>query len=95
MEQTNLSNLKNKLSAYMRKVRSGETVIVLDRGRPIARIERIGGPAAMDQCVARLEAAGLVSRPSKPLPLKLLAATRPRSRDSVVAALIEERREGR
>jgi prevent-host-death family protein len=92
MEKTNISSLKNRLSSYLRKVRSGETVLVLDRNRPIARIEPVGGA---DERLARLEAAGLVRRATRALPLKLLAADRPRSRHSVLAALIEERAEGR
>jgi antitoxin (DNA-binding transcriptional repressor) of toxin-antitoxin stability system len=94
MEKTNISNLKNRLSAYLRKVRSGESVLVLDRNVPIARIERVGAPAT-DQRFARLEAAGLVRRASKPLPLKKLARKLPQSRESVLEALLEERSEGR
>ncbi|MEE8123762.1 MAG: type II toxin-antitoxin system prevent-host-death family antitoxin [Alphaproteobacteria bacterium] len=95
MEKTNISNLKNRLSSYLRKVRSGETVLVLDRNRPIARIERVGGPLGADERLARLEAAGLVRRATRTLPLEILAADPPRSRNSVLAALLEERSEGR
>jgi len=95
MEKTNISNLKNRLSAYLRKVRSGESVLVLDRNRPIARIERVGGIADADGRLARLEAAGLVRRPTRPLPLKLLKAPAPDSRQSVLQALLEERAEER
>ncbi len=95
MEKTNISNLKNRLSEYLRKVRAGETVLVLDRNRPIARIERVGELSGADGRLARLEAAGLVRRATGALPRKLLAAERPRSRRSVLAALIEERSEGR
>ena len=34
--------LKSKLSAYMRRVKNGETIIVTDRGRPIGQIIPIG-----------------------------------------------------
>jgi prevent-host-death family protein len=46
MERASISQLKNSLSAYLDKVRSGVTVLVLDRNRPIARIERAGGADA-------------------------------------------------
>ncbi|MGH6952704.1 MAG: type II toxin-antitoxin system Phd/YefM family antitoxin [Alphaproteobacteria bacterium] len=95
MEKANISTLKNRLSFYLRKVRSGESVLVLDRNRPIARIERVGGNREAGGQLARLEADGLVRRATKPLPLKVLAADPPRSRRSVLAALLEERREGR
>ena len=95
MEKTNISNLKNRLSSYLRKVRAGQTVLVLDRGRPIARIERVTGAAAGEERIARLEAAGLIRRPTRPVPLKMLLSKGPRSKKSVLAALLEEREEGR
>jgi antitoxin (DNA-binding transcriptional repressor) of toxin-antitoxin stability system len=94
MEKTNISNLKNRLSDYLRKVRSGESVLVMDRDLPIARIDRVIGPLS-DERFAALEAAGLVRRPSKPLPLKKLGSELPQSRASVLEALLEERLEGR
>jgi len=95
MVRATVSELKNHLSAYLRKVQAGETVLILDRNRPIARIERIAGPEAIDQRLADLAAAGLVRLPTQPLPMKLLRAKRPRSRQSVLEALLEERSEGR
>jgi len=90
-----ISDLRNRLSEYLRKVRAGETVLVLDRDRPIARIERIDGRQAFDERLIRLEAAGLVRRPSRPLPMAALEAKPPNSRRSVLDALIEERADGR
>jgi hypothetical protein len=75
--------------------RSGETVLVLDRSRPIARIERVGGPPGAAERLTRLEEAGLVCRPSWPLPLKVLTADPQRSRRKVLVALLEERAEDR
>lgn len=95
MEKTNISTLKNRLSAYLRKVRAGESVLVLDRNRPIARIERVGGIADTDGRLARLEAAGLIRRPTRPLPLKLLKSPPPAAGQSVLQALLAERAEER
>jgi antitoxin (DNA-binding transcriptional repressor) of toxin-antitoxin stability system len=94
MEKTNISNLKNQLSSYLRKVRSGESVLVLDRNVPIARIERVAPPQT-DERFAKLESAGLIRRPSKPLPLKKLVDGMPHSRASVLEALLDERAEDR
>ncbi len=98
MVKANISELKNQLSSYLRKVRAGETVLVMDRGVPIARIERIE-TGADDARLARLEAAGLVKRPAKPMSraelLKFLSEPLPKSRGSVLEALLEERKEGR
>jgi len=98
MEKTNISNLKNRLGAYLRKVRAGESVLVLDRNRPIARIDPVGGiadagPRVRGNRLARLEAAGLVRRPTRPLPLKLLKTPPPAARQSVLQALLAERGE--
>ena len=95
MEKATISELKNRLSAYLRMVRAGETVLVLDRSRPIARIERVGGPTGIDDRLGRLEAAGLVRRPKRGLPMKSLATPPPRPKQSVLSALLDERSEGR
>jgi antitoxin (DNA-binding transcriptional repressor) of toxin-antitoxin stability system len=96
MEKANISQLKNRLDAYLRKVRAGETVLVMDRGVPVARIERIAIESNDDR-LARLEAAGLVKRPAKPVPMKRVLRPLPRKRKSsgVLQALLKERSEGR
>jgi len=38
MTQVGLKTLKNKLSEYVRRAASGETIVITDRGRPIAEI---------------------------------------------------------
>ena len=90
-----ISDLRLRLRDYLRKVRTGKTVLVLDHTRPIARIEPIGGRQAFDERLLRLEAAGLVRRPSRPLPVATLKAKPPKSRRSVLDALVEERAGGR
>lgn len=95
MERATISELKNHLSAFMKKVRGGARVIVYDRNQPIARIERIETDARDGEIVARLERAGLLRRAHEPLPLDLLEGDTPVSEHSVVEALLEERRTGR
>ena len=41
MIRTNISDLKNRLSYYLRLVRAGEVVEITDRKVPLARIEAI------------------------------------------------------
>jgi len=41
MVRTNISNLKNRLSYYLRLVRAGEIVEITDRKVPLARMEAI------------------------------------------------------
>lgn len=95
MERTSIADLKAHLSAYLRKVKAGETVLVLDRGRPVARIEPVDTAQEGDARLARLEAAGVLSRPKGPMPMDLLREPGPRPAKSVVEALIEERRDDR
>jgi prevent-host-death family protein len=95
MEKATISELKNKLSAYLQKVRSGQVVVIYDRDQPVARLERIESAARPDDHLVRLERAGLLERARKPVPLKLLRAAPPRPSRSVVEALLRERREGR
>ena len=58
MRSTNIANLRDRLTQYLREVRAGEEIIVCDRKRPIAKIV----PLALDDDVQRNElvAAGLM-----------------------------------
>jgi prevent-host-death family protein len=38
MDRVSVRNLKNQLSAYLRRVESGTRLVVTDRGRPIAEL---------------------------------------------------------
>jgi antitoxin (DNA-binding transcriptional repressor) of toxin-antitoxin stability system len=40
-----ISDTKNRLSELLAKVHSGETLIIVDRKTPVARVERIEGQA--------------------------------------------------
>ncbi len=95
MEKATISELKNSLSAYLKKVRAGQTVVVFDRDQPIARLERIEAEAGEDDSIARLERAGLLRRARTKVPIKLLKQPAPKAKRSVGGALIEDRREGR
>ena len=89
-----ISELKNKLSAYLDKVRAGETVLVLDRGVPVAELTP-ANDVSDDERIRRLVRKG-IARPAKgPPPLHLLDEAPPKSGASVLEALLEERREGR
>jgi prevent-host-death family protein len=94
MKKASISELKNQLSAYLQRVRAGQTVIVYDRNRPIARIDRIADEDDDDRIV-QLQRAGIITPPSEPLALDLIRTPLPRAEHSVVEALLEERAEGR
>ena len=94
MKRVSISELKNQLSAYLQSVRGGETVVVYDRSRPVARIDRVADQDDEDR-VAQLQRTGQLAPPVDPLPLDLLRSPAPRASKSVLNALIEEREEGR
>jgi antitoxin (DNA-binding transcriptional repressor) of toxin-antitoxin stability system len=95
MQKATISELKNSLSAYLKKVRAGQTVVIYDRDQPVARLERIEGGSGVDDRLERLERAGLMRRGTGSDPLELLKDGAPKSKRSVTQALIEERRESR
>ena len=57
MKRFGLREANQKFSRLVRAVRAGEEVVLLDRGRPIARVVPVVDPASIDE---RLEARGLL-----------------------------------
>jgi prevent-host-death family protein len=96
MRSASVSETKAKLSALLDLVGAGETVTITDRGRPVARlVPAVGSDAGDDEArLKRLERAGVIRRPKEKLDVEaFLASPLPRSRESVLEALLEERRE--
>jgi prevent-host-death family protein len=62
MESVGVRDLKASLSAYLRRVKAGETILVTERGQPVARIV----PVAIPEHIARLLAEGRVTWSGKP-----------------------------
>ncbi|HYC35571.1 MAG TPA: hypothetical protein VEC19_04060 [Usitatibacter sp.] len=92
MLKATISELKNSLSAYLAKVRAGQSVVIFDRDQPVARIERIEPGGQADDRVSRLEKAGLARRGKGKVPLDLLRAGAPKVKGDVVQVLLDERR---
>lgn len=95
MEKATISQLKNHLSAYLKKVRAGRSVLIVDRDEPVARLEHIRPGDEKDDRLSRLEKAGLMRRASRALDLTSLRAPAPTSQRSVLEALLEGRAEER
>jgi prevent-host-death family protein len=93
-ERVSIGRLKARLSEYLDRTRAGESVVVTDRGRPIARLTPVGGGVAMEARVVELNRAGLVRMPTQPLADDLLAARRPKDpAGRSLEAALEERAE--
>jgi prevent-host-death family protein len=88
MKTAPVTDLKNRLSHYLRLVGRGETVTVLDRGKPVAQLTPI---RADDEELQRLAADGLVRLALEPVPKNFWTRPLPQSARSVSSALEEER----
>ncbi len=66
MKRVSITELKAKLSQYLDAVKAGEDVIVTERGRPVARIGRVGGERRQEGRLAQLIRTGQVRPPREP-----------------------------
>jgi antitoxin (DNA-binding transcriptional repressor) of toxin-antitoxin stability system len=62
--------LKNRMGSYLAQVRQGQTIVVTDRGRPIARIERIDGAVDLPESLRHMISEGRVVDHGRPGPLE-------------------------
>jgi prevent-host-death family protein len=85
--EVGIRELKNGLSGFIDRVRSGEEIIVTDRGRPVARLSSLD--AAGDR-LADLVAAGIVRPPTQAR--RHLPSSRIRAKGSVSDLVAEQRR---
>jgi prevent-host-death family protein len=98
MKKASITEAKNNLSALIDGVKGGSPVLIVDRGRPVARLEPVSGVRSdEDSRLARLVRDGIVRPAHRVMPKALFATKPPRSKQGVsgVRALLEERREGR
>ena len=98
MKKATVTEAKNRLSALLAEVRAGETVVIVDRGIPVARIEGVAPlQDDADGRLARLQRAGALhaARSEPPIELVLQEPPRPERGASAVQALIDERRADR
>jgi prevent-host-death family protein len=84
--------LKVRLGTYLRRVRQGQSLVVTDRGHPVAELRPLGGEAGAESILVELEAKGIVARPTR----KRLAPFRPiDSRGSQLSTAVLEDRDDR
>jgi prevent-host-death family protein len=98
MKKASITEAKNNLSALIDCVKSGTSVLIMDRGRPVARLEPVASAAVQDDDrLARLIRAGIVRPARNPMPRSIIDEPPPALPDgqSVLEFLLAERREGR
>src|SRR5262245_58688565 len=98
MKKASITEAKNNLSALLDKVKNGSIVLIVERGRPIARLEPVTrAKDDGDGRIARLVRDG-IARPARGAAPGTVFSTPPvrlKAGTSGVRALLEERREGR
>src|SRR5712691_1270239 len=96
MKKASITEAKNNLSSLIDGLRGGSPVLILDRGRPVARLEPVT-TGDDEGRLSRLVREGVVRPARATLPRAVITEQPPRLKggSSAVAALIEERREGR
>ena len=79
MVRATISEVKNGLSAYLRRVKAGEAILVMERKTPVARIVPVGhgtegimDAVDRDAKLARLVQAEVVTRHSSGSPLNIV-----------------------
>ncbi|MHB8529676.1 MAG: type II toxin-antitoxin system Phd/YefM family antitoxin [Caulobacteraceae bacterium] len=102
IKTASITEAKNRLSALIDGLDSGAAVLIIDRGRPVARLEPVTGHPGVgaeegNGRLARLVRAGAARARRRAPPPTLFTSPPPRAERgaSVLAALLEERRRGR
>jgi len=100
MKKASITDAKNNLSALIDGVKAGSPVLIVDRGRPVARLEAVsheGSGDNEDGRLPRLVRAGIVRPARASMSKSVFAAKPPRARGAVsgVEALLDDRRNGR
>jgi prevent-host-death family protein len=95
MKRATITQAKNGLSALIDQVKAGESVLITDRGVPVARLEPANLADDDEGRLARLERAGIARR-GRGDPRRILERPPIQTLDgsSISDLVIEERRSG-
>jgi prevent-host-death family protein len=94
VRSTNIAELRNRLTQYLREVRAGEQIVVRDRQRPFAKII----PLIVDEGAAEdagLVASGLMRKADRPLPSSFWKRRRGRLTLRTAVNAVSRDRDGR
>jgi len=96
MKIASVSSAKNNLSALLQAVRAGQTVLITDRGVPVARLEPVvaSGGGAVLEALVRSGIVGPARRPLSAAALRRLPRPSLPPGVSAADALLVEREEG-
>jgi prevent-host-death family protein len=83
-----VSELRAHLSEWLERARSGEDVVVTDRGTPVARLVGVSSATTLE----RLTSEGVISRPAAPARPSATGRPRVTAGGSVSDLVAEQRR---
>jgi prevent-host-death family protein len=96
MKRAAVSTLKATLSACLAKVKAGDEVLVVERGKPIAKLVPLSKDNREHDTLRDLARAGLVRLGTGKLPAGFWKLPRPKDRKSRgLKALLADRSQGR
>lgn len=96
MKRAAVSTLKATLSACLAKVKAGNEVLVVERGKPIAKLVPLSKDCHESDALRDLARAGLIRLGTGKLPAGFWKLPRPKDRKSRgLQALLADRSEGR
>lgn len=99
MKKASITETKNRLSALIDAVRHGESVLIMDRDKPVARLEPVstGNAAEPEGYLAQLERNGII-RQADTKPSKMILSRKPpkaKKGASILHALVANREQER
>ena len=96
MATVTITQAKTHLSSLIKKVRHGESILILDRNIPVARLEPLDGTEpGQDPRITKLIREGVIKPAKKKLPKDFWTRPRPKLKGSVVETLLKMREEER
>lgn len=95
MTTASITEAKTNLSKLIKKVKHGESVLILDRNVPVARLEPLAAHSrgGAESKLAELNRRGLLKRGTGKLPRDFFKLPRLKFKNTLVEAVLEERRE--
>jgi prevent-host-death family protein len=95
MTTASITEAKNNLSKLIKKVRHGQSILILDRNVPVARLEPLDPrePVAEEARLRELERQGLIKVGKGKLPKDFWTRPLPKLKGSLVATLLKMREE--
>jgi prevent-host-death family protein len=91
MRSTNIADLRNHLTRYLKEVRAGEEIVVRDRNLPFAKIVPLAHDDGAED--SALVASGLMRRAERALPASFWRVRRPSLERDVAANAISRERD--